>query len=91
LPEPSSCIKELLRPQPRVRIWLVRVWVRIQSQSFLLTYPELIKAYDVFSSVFICDMKAWIAQLNGCLLNCFDWELITLCNVHWCLLVEWVT
>jgi len=30
---------------------------------------------DVVSSVFIYDMGALIARLQGCLLDCFDWEL----------------
>jgi len=42
------------------------------SQPFLLTCPGLIKAYDVVSSVFIYKMKALIAQLKVCLLDCFD-------------------
>jgi len=43
--------------------------------------PELIKTYDVLSSVFIYDLEAVIAQLKGCLLDCFDWES-NCCVVH---------
>jgi len=45
------------------------------SQPFLLTCPELIKQYDVLSSVFFYDIESLIAQLKGCLLDCFDWEI----------------
>jgi len=41
-------------------------------QPFLLTYLELIKAFDVLSTLFIYDMETLIAQLKECLLNCFN-------------------
>jgi len=46
-------------------------------QPFLLTYSYsgLIKAYDFLSSLFIYETEALIAQLKGCLLDCFDWVL----------------
>jgi len=40
------------------------------------------------SSLFIFDMEALIAQLKGCLLDCFDWESNN-CAWHWCSLVGW--
>jgi len=43
------------------------------SQPFLQTHPEMIRAYDFLSSAFIYDiMESLIAQLKGCLLECFD-------------------
>jgi len=34
------------------------------------------------SFLFLYDMEALIAQLKGCLLDCFGWEL-NCCVVHW--------
>jgi len=48
----------------------------------------LIKAYDVLSSLFNYDTETFIAQLKGCLLDCFDWKS-NYCAVHWCSLVRW--
>jgi len=50
----------------------MRACVRIPFAAIFADIPQLMKSYDVLSSVFICDMEALIAQLKDCLLDCFD-------------------
>jgi len=43
-----------------------------QPGYFQKTYPRLIKAYDLLSSLLLMIWEALIAQLKSCLLDCSD-------------------
>jgi len=43
------------------------------AKAIFANITRLIKAYYFLSSLFFYDTEALIAQLKGCLLDCFDW------------------
>jgi len=55
------------RRQTIINFYQLEVYQQ-HTPSFLLTYAELIKAYDVLPFVFIYGVSTFITQLKGCLL-----------------------
>jgi len=58
----SSSRQSLCELDFRVRLWLVRAWVRILFAAIFANIPRADKAIDFLSSLFIYDTEALIAQ-----------------------------